>query len=147
VRPQAIGDVTRAVAASVNSTGFISFENGDELSDKVEIQMTTLDDECERLGIYPDVLKIDIEGYEYEALRGATELLKSARPVICLELHLDLLEQRGINPKLICDQLTSNGYGFFSCLGQRMSPQQVYESAHAVLRLIAKPPDARWQLP
>ena len=34
-----------------------------------------------------DVLKIDVEGYEYKALRGASALLAQHRPVIHLELN------------------------------------------------------------
>jgi FkbM family methyltransferase len=142
LQPSAIGDASRTVAASVDPTGFISFGNADESFDKFEVQITTIDDECKRLGLSPDILKIDIEGYEYEALQGASDLLKFRKPVICLELHLDILEQRGIDPRLICDQLTKNGYRFFSCLGQQMSPQEVYGSAYAVLRFIAQPPGA-----
>ena len=142
LQPSAIGDVSRTVPASVDSSGFINFGQGDESFDKFKIQITTIDDECERLGLSPDILKIDIEGYEYEALLGASDLLKLRKPVICLELHLDILEKRGIDPKLICDQLTKNDYHFFSCLGQQMSSQEVYGSAYAVLRLIAKPSNA-----
>jgi FkbM family methyltransferase len=142
LQPSAIGDVSRTVNAAVDSSGFISLNNEDESFDRFEVQITTIDDECRRLGFSPDILKIDIEGYEYEALMGASDLLKFGKPVICLELHLDFLEQRGIDPKLICDQLTNNGYRFFSCLGQKLSPQEVYGSAYAVLRFIAKPTNA-----
>jgi FkbM family methyltransferase len=40
----------------------------------------------------PDILKIDIEGAEYQALMGATELIKRYRPRIYLEAHSDALE-------------------------------------------------------
>jgi FkbM family methyltransferase len=129
----AIGASRSAVAASFDSMGFLQL-GGQEF----QIQMTSIDEECERLKFYPDVLKIDIEGYEYEALLGATGLLKSASPIICLELHLDMLERRGIKPRLITDQLTSNNYRFFSCLGQPLEPRDVYGSADAVLRFIAR---------
>ncbi len=45
----------------------------------------------------PDLLKIDVEGHEYEVLQGATETLKSI-PKIALELHIDILKNRGIAP-------------------------------------------------
>ena len=39
-------------------------------------------------------MKIDIEGFEWEALQGGRELLAGARPRLFLELHLNELEQR-----------------------------------------------------
>jgi FkbM family methyltransferase len=134
----AIGQIKTPMSVSLDSSEFIRFEDGESFNQKVQIEMTTLDDECERLGIYPDIIKIDIEGYEYEALSGARNLLMKRKPVICLELHLDMLEQRGINPRLICDDLSGCGYRFFSCLGKEMAPPDVYDSANAVLRFIAK---------
>jgi len=35
----------------------------------------------------PALVKVDVEGAEAEALAGASEVLKSARPVWCIELH------------------------------------------------------------
>jgi FkbM family methyltransferase len=40
------------------------------------------------------LLKIDVEGYELEVLRGCQEILKS-RPMVALEVHLDLLKSFG----------------------------------------------------
>ena len=41
---------------------------------------------------YPNLIRMDIEGYEYEALRGMIGILKEDRPlIIFIELHLDLL--------------------------------------------------------
>ncbi|HKO97126.1 MAG TPA: FkbM family methyltransferase [Pyrinomonadaceae bacterium] len=131
-----IGQNRQQIPASVDSSGFIDlapqFPDLDHM-----VQMTTLDDECERLGVFPDIVKIDIEGYEYEALKGAPRML-SKRPVLCLEMHLDMLERRGLSPKEICDDLLSNGYKFYTCLGSDLSPREVYDSAMAVLRFIAR---------
>jgi hypothetical protein len=33
------------------------------------------------------VIKIDVEGAETEVLRGATSVLKTARPILLIELH------------------------------------------------------------
>lgn len=130
----AIGESKREINASVDATGFINLENG---AHDTRVEMTTLDDECERLGAFPDIVKIDIESYEHEALLGARKLL-SQRPVICLELHLDALEKRGISPRIVCDGLTSSGYRLYSCVGKELSPRDVYDSASAVLRFIAR---------
>lgn len=58
-----------------------------------------------------DVMKIDIEGYEYEAVLGAKELFRSqmVRRVL-IEIHENLLSARGRSPQDITDFLLSCGY-------------------------------------
>lgn len=43
-------------------------------------------------------IKIDIEGYEYHAIRGMTELIQRDRPVIMMEWHPPTLEEANTNP-------------------------------------------------
>ena len=69
--------------------------DGSGLEDAGDLQLVSLDDEVRSSGIVPDLLKIDVEGYEYEVLAGARNLLRDHKPAISLELHLDLLERRG----------------------------------------------------
>lgn len=50
---------------------------------KVTGKVVRLDD----LGLSPDFLKLDVEGYELFALKGAEETIKRSKPVIFLELN------------------------------------------------------------
>jgi FkbM family methyltransferase len=53
-----------------------------------EISMVTLDEEIPQAGLpAPDFVKIDIEGWELEALRGARNTLESYKPALFLEMH------------------------------------------------------------
>jgi FkbM family methyltransferase len=53
---------------------------GRELSQSVEVEVATLKDFCAAAGIdQVDLLKIDVEGAEFEVLRGAADLLKERR--------------------------------------------------------------------
>jgi hypothetical protein len=60
----------------------------------------------------PDLLKIDIEGAEVAALRGATRVLRERRPAILLEVHgkeiewecLAILRDAGYAPPTVVDR-------------------------------------------
>jgi hypothetical protein len=60
----------------------------------------------------PDLLKIDIEGGEVEALRGASKTLTERRPAILLEVHgtdiewdcLEILRGAGYAPPTVVDR-------------------------------------------
>src|SRR5262249_17543509 len=103
----------------------------------VDVDIQSVDAEVARLGLRPDLLKIDVEGDEYEVLLGAERLLRERKPAICLELHLDLLERRGTSPRLVVALLDSHGYRFRTCAGAALTPPEVFDSMHAILRLVA----------
>lgn len=51
------------------------------------IEMTTIDNFISTTKIYPDVIKIDVEGYEHFLLEGAIETLQHISPILLIELH------------------------------------------------------------
>lgn len=61
------------------------------------VEITTLDQDIASHGLpAPDLIKIDIEGWELEALRGARETLAASRPALFLEMHGETMrEKRG----------------------------------------------------
>jgi FkbM family methyltransferase len=58
---------------------------------QIEVRLCTLDEVSAAEGVKPDLLKIDVEGFEAEVLKGAPECLKTARHVV-LECHSKELE-------------------------------------------------------
>jgi len=102
----------------------------------IDVAISTIDDEVRTLGLVPDLLKIDVEGDEWEVLRGARELLRR-KPAISLELHLDLLEHRGHTAIELVADLEAHGYAFRSSVGRPLTPAQVAGSVNAILRLTA----------
>jgi FkbM family methyltransferase len=53
----------------------------------IRVPAITLDEFIETRGLLPDLLKIDVEGGEYEVLRGASVLFRTKRPLIIVEIH------------------------------------------------------------
>lgn len=54
---------------------------------KLEVPIITIDNYVERNQIYPDLLKIDAEGYELKIISGAEQTIKRANPLIIFECN------------------------------------------------------------
>ena len=61
---------------------------------KIEVEVITLDEYCRQVGHYPSVMKIDVEGWEYQVLRGATSVLEN--PVLRLFVFEALCDAEGV---------------------------------------------------
>jgi FkbM family methyltransferase len=69
--------------SEARNTGESSLER--KTGTPVEVEVISLDTYSQRTGARPDLLKIDVEGHELRALRGARELIARARPTIVVE--------------------------------------------------------------
>lgn len=58
----------------------------------------------------PRLVKIDVEGFEKHVLRGLEGTLKSAKPVICMEMIRGHLARDGQTPEVLYDCLERLGY-------------------------------------
>ena len=104
----------------------------------IEVPIETIQAAAERLNAIPNCVKIDIEGYEYEAIKGSSEFLALHRPVLFLELHLNYLEQRKLGARDVVELLQECGYAFFTYGGTELRASDVYESPLAIYHLVAR---------
>lgn len=60
---------------------------------KLEVALKKLDSISDELGFKPDLVKLDLQGYELEALKGASELLHTTEAFViefsCLHAYID----------------------------------------------------------
>jgi len=77
---------------------------------KVTVPVTTIDDFCAHHQIAPDLIKIDIEGYEFHAVRGALRTLAEHHPNIVMELHPAIWPQIGVDGERELAELCGRGY-------------------------------------
>ena len=76
-----------------------------------EISVVTLDEEIPQANLpAPDFIKIDIEGWEIEALRGARNTLKSYKPALFLEMHGETIREKKTKVAEIVSFLWEVGY-------------------------------------
>ena len=100
--PKAAGEQPGAAAFSIAAKalgaldGFQNTARAGQMKE-VSVEVTTIDDEWLRLG-RPEVsvMKIDIEGAETLALRGAKAMIEQARPVVFLEWNRENLAAYGV---------------------------------------------------
>lgn len=56
-----------------------------------DVAQITLDSYCEKTGIYPTVITMDVEGAEFEVIKGAEKTLKEKKPIIFMSLHPEFM--------------------------------------------------------
>ena len=103
-----------------------------------EIPVETLAEAAARLGVHPTHVKIDIEGYEYEAVEGSQEYLREHRPILFFELHLNYLEERGLRPAELVRMLVDIGYRFETYGGRSLSAEALADCPLASVRFVAR---------
>jgi FkbM family methyltransferase len=77
--------------------------------DAVAVPVLSLDQICEEENILPEVLKIDVEGFELPVLRGAERVLQTAK-LLFLEVHPQAIDELRLSRVAILDLLTSSGW-------------------------------------
>ncbi|MCA6099030.1 MULTISPECIES: FkbM family methyltransferase [Bradyrhizobium] len=69
------------------------------------------------LAQFPDLrvqlVKLDVDGYECDVLRGASKLMKDVKPIFVMELAPYVLEERGTSLEELFSYFIPNGYRFF----------------------------------
>jgi FkbM family methyltransferase len=76
-----------------------------------DVEMVTLDSMLigvERL----DFIKLDLEGNELHALKGAAETIKRFKPVIVCEVNVNMLDLQNTSPEELLAYICSIGYSY-----------------------------------
>lgn len=111
--------ITGATGTLETGETFISTHYGQK-SPPISVRTTTIDDEI-RHGIPPpDFIKLDVEGHEYDVLRGAPNAIRMKRPLI-------LLEMTGPRSQATFTLLTQHAYRLFNPITCEHLAQPEYE--------------------
>ena len=109
---------------------------------KVSAACETLDHLMER-GFFeqkkPSLLKMDIEGFEEKALRGAEKFLQKYKPILCIELNDPCLVENGSSSKNVMRFLQSLGYEGFLIDGDKLEKTSVPKEDYKFLNYFFMP--------
>ena len=101
---------SRGIMTGVDGASNHLAETGKAGPGAVDVEIETLDDllldKVERV----DVIKCDIEGGEFPAMRGAEKILRRDRPDLVLEIDRRFTPRFGYQPQELFDYLTALGY-------------------------------------
>lgn len=101
--------------------------------EKIDVEVDTVDRYCTANDIERiDFLKIDVEGFEEEVLKGATTMLKNQQVgLVLFELRQTILASIGKNGKGIFAPLLEQGYTVFTLDGRVLTAEELEDPADA----------------
>ena len=95
----------------------------------------------------PDLIKIDVEGHEYQVIQGCDNIIRTANPVVYFEAH-----ETPDLPKLY-DYFTSLNYKLYWCEVVNYNPGNFNQNTDNVFEgsgtfsILSVPPTYNWKLP
>jgi FkbM family methyltransferase len=88
-----------------------------------EVEMTTMDEWCEKSGVWPDLVKLDLQGYELQAMIHSPRVMMKAKVVCCETSFLELYDGQPLFGE-VHDYMTQIGFRYMGCIQPPMgSPE------------------------
>jgi|GEM_PF-1749686 len=97
----------------------------------VEAPVIRLDHFCATKGVYPDCIKIDVEGAEYSVLHSLGSILKEQRPDLVIETHGREMEGIKGSVRELCSLLDELGYALFDLGRGEVTEAPEYAATYA----------------
>jgi FkbM family methyltransferase len=140
-RQAAIADRTGPVqlfVSGLDNGSHSLYRVGKPVRDTIMVHALTLDEFLASQGWPPvQVMKMDIEGGELQALRGMREFLERADTLcLCVELCPSILTAASTQPQQLLDTLLGAGFILHVLVGQALIPYEALDMALLLRRLM-----------
>jgi FkbM family methyltransferase len=128
------GSIRLYLSKDHNAGTHSTISGGSNVSEAfVEIPAVTLDHYVSEQGISAlRLIKIDVEGGEYEVNKGAQETLQTLRPIVLMELSDALQESRGFSTVEFKTLMKSYGYSAYTIADDGTLIPSSVEQRHAM---------------
>jgi len=127
------------LSSGIFSEGYFRLVTGRPARELTQVRAMTVDDLTSEFGA-PTHIKIDVEGHEAAAVRGARKTLTRDAPQLFLELHNELISKDRGDPSLTLKELKSVGYEAWSLDGRRLADDEILKES--IVRIVAAPKSA-----
>jgi FkbM family methyltransferase len=124
------------VDGGVLCAGYFMLPADQPLRDRVKVRQATIDELAKEAGRPPDVVKIDVEGFEREVLWGGRETLGKHDIPLCLEVHSHYMRERKVEPVSVVEELERLGYRRFTCAGKPIDRKGILTGD--IVRIVAR---------
>lgn len=129
-------DSIELVDTGVTGAGYMVLPRDHPARDRQSLAMLSLDSLARRMGEPPNLVKIDVEGFELEVLRGGSVTLGQRRPPLFLEIHNQIIRQCGGDPEAVVAELIQLGYDSFQVGPHPVAPATLTRSE--IVRVLAR---------
>jgi len=75
-----------------------------------KVKVRSLDSVVADLKVQPTLIKVDVEGFEFEVIRGAKNLIRDTHPSWLIEVHPPQLQLSGSSDEILLTHLKNYGY-------------------------------------
>lgn len=123
---EAVVDMYEVVATNAGMNRIIRDMEDPDRYPRLEVKIRPLPQVLADLGVHHvDAMKIDVEGFELEVLRGCRSILASDKPALLIELDDDNLLQNGASASAVVDYLGELGYSVRKAADGTVLPRQL----------------------
>jgi FkbM family methyltransferase len=135
VHPYALSNVTQKMSFTIanerpEESGLKKREyNGPTTTQEIEVDVVTLDSVLTDTTDAPAFIKIDVEGAEFDALKGANHTIATHKPIIAFEFGQSSYQSFDVDPGEVYDYLDCLGYRLFSILGDPLDRTPFMEAS------------------
>lgn len=125
----------RLLYAGVFSEGYFTAADERHKRDLTKIQAIAIDEIARQCGP-PTHMKIDVEGHEASVLRGAENTLRNYSPLLFLELHNEIINSTGGDPRASLEFLSEVNYETLALDGKPIGRSAILDQA--IIRITAR---------